>query len=138
MVIKRLAYRSRAPVKLSESLRIQAIGAPWPHCARCLAHQIAGAIQELAELVTQLFLVRCVSNRPGGICRRSARRGGGCRALLLGGRPFLLQRLQFLRDRIIRSHCNTEKLNGFGQKALPRSSDIWKAARPSTLRGFRV
>jgi hypothetical protein len=44
MVIKRLAYRSRAPVKLSESLRIQTIGAPWLHCARCLARQIAGTI----------------------------------------------------------------------------------------------
>src|SRR5258708_14207990 len=49
-----------------------------------------------------------------------------------------LQRLQFLRDRTIRSHCNTEKLKCFVQKAFPRSGDIWKAARPSTLRGLAL
>jgi hypothetical protein len=56
MVIKRRAYRSRAPVKLSESLRIQAIGAPWLHCARCLARQIAGAISRRNE---QPLLIPC-------------------------------------------------------------------------------
>jgi hypothetical protein len=63
-----------------------------------------------------LLLVRRVSNRPGGVCRRSAHRGGGCRALLLGGRQFLRQRLQFLRDRTIRSHCNTKKLTVSARK----------------------
>src|SRR5258705_649992 len=70
--------------------------------------------------------------------RRSARRGGCCRALLLGGRQFLLQRLQFLRDRTIRSHSNTDKLKGFGQKALPPSCDIWKVARPLNPTRFGV
>src|SRR5580704_10100753 len=49
MVIKRLAYRFRAPVKLSESLRIQAIGVPRLHRARCLARQIAAAISRRNE-----------------------------------------------------------------------------------------
>jgi hypothetical protein len=49
MVIKRLAYRFRAPVKLSESLRIRAIGAPRLDCARCLARQIAAAISRRNE-----------------------------------------------------------------------------------------
>jgi hypothetical protein len=47
MLIERLAYRSRAPVKLSESLRM--IGALWLHCARCLARRIAGSISRRNE-----------------------------------------------------------------------------------------
>jgi len=56
MVIKRLAYRSRAPVKLSESLRIQAIGAPRLHCARCPARQVAAAISRRNE---RSLLISC-------------------------------------------------------------------------------
>jgi hypothetical protein len=56
MMFKSLAYRSRTPVKLSESLRMQAIDAPWLHCARCLAGQIAGAISHRNE---QSLVIPC-------------------------------------------------------------------------------